>query len=247
MSRDREVEIATNIVEVQEQIASACARAGRSVDDVKLVAVSKTKPIEDVLAAAKVGIRDFGENRLEEASEKIPTVNDVLQQPVTWHMIGHIQSRKARDVVPLFASVHSIDSLKIARKLSAFAAEEGKTLKVFAEVNVSGEAQKYGFEASAWQTDAQQFDMLQQTMSQIAQLPGLELVGLMTMAPFVSDAELTRPVFASMAALRTELASKLAISLPHLSMGMTNDYTVAIEEGATMVRVGTAIFGARNT
>ncbi|MAU10737.1 MAG: YggS family pyridoxal phosphate-dependent enzyme [Anaerolineaceae bacterium] len=245
MSRERE--IANNIDEVQEQIALACARAGRSVDDVKLVAVSKTKPIEDILAATKVGIRDFGENRIEEASEKIPAVNDMLDQTVVWHMIGHIQSRKARDVVPLFASVHSVDSLKIARKLSSLASEEGKTLNVFAEVNVSGEPQKYGFEASNWQIDAQQFDMLQQTISQIAQLPGLKLVGLMTMAPFVSDAERTRPVFASMAALRSELASKLAISLPHLSMGMTNDYTVAIEEGATMVRVGTAIFGARNT
>jgi len=247
MSREREIEIANNIDEVQEQIASACARAGRSVDDVKLVAVSKTKPIEDVLAAAKVGIRDFGENRIEEASEKIPAVNNILDQTVVWHMIGHIQSRKARDVVPLFASVHSVDSLKIARKLSSLASEEGKPLNVFAEVNVSGEPQKYGFEASNWQTDAQQFDMLQQTISQIAQLPGLKLVGLMTMAPFVSDAERTRPVFASMAALRSQLASKLAINLPHLSMGMTNDYTVAIEEGATMVRVGTAIFGARNT
>ena len=247
MSREREIEIANNIDEVQEQIASACARAGRSVDDVKLVAVSKTKPIEDVLAAAKVGIRDFGENRIEEASEKIPAVNDIWDQTVVWHMIGHIQSRKARDVVPLFASVHSVDSLKIARKLSSLASEEGKPLNVFAEVNVSGEPQKYGFEASNWQTDAQQFDMLQQTISQIAQLPGLKLVGLMTMAPFVSDAERTRPVFASMAALRSQLASKLAINLPHLSMGMTNDYTVAIEEGATMVRVGTAIFGARNT
>lgn len=247
MSREREIEIANNIDEVQEQIASACARAGRSVDDVKLVAVSKTKPIEDVLAAAKVGIRDFGENRIEEASEKIPALNNILDQTVVWHMIGHIQSRKARDVVPLFASVHSVDSLKIARKLSSLASEEGKPLNVFAEVNVSGEPQKYGFEASNWQTDAQQFDMLQQTISQIAQLPGLKLVGLMTMAPFVSDAERTRPVFASMAALRSQLASKLAINLPHLSMGMTNDYTVAIEEGATMVRVGTAIFGARNT
>lgn len=247
MSREREIEIANNIDAVQEQIASACARAGRAVDDVKLVAVSKTKPIEDVLAAAKTGIRNFGENRLEEALHKISAVNDTLQQPVTWHMIGHIQSRKARDVVPLFSSVHSIDSLKIAHKLSSFASEADKTLSVFAEVNVSGELQKYGFEASAWQTDAQQFDMLQQTVSQIAQLPGLELVGLMTMAPFVSDAELTRPVFASLAALRSELANKVAIDLPHLSMGMTNDYTVAIEEGATMVRVGTAIFGARNT
>lgn len=247
MNREREIEIANNIDEVQEQIASACARAGRAIADVKLVAVSKTKPIEDILAAAKVGIQDFGENRIEEASEKIPVLNDMLDQPVTWHMIGHIQSRKARDVVPLFASVHSVDSLKIARKLSSLASDEGKTLNVFAEVNVSGEPQKYGFEASSWQTDAQQFDMLQQTVSQIAQLPGLELVGLMTMAPFVSDAERTRPVFASMAALRTELANKLAIDLPHLSMGMTNDYTVAIEEGATVVRVGTAIFGARNT
>ncbi|MCA9892016.1 MAG: YggS family pyridoxal phosphate-dependent enzyme [Anaerolineae bacterium] len=244
---NRELQISRNIEFVQEQIAQACSRAQRSLDAVKLVAVTKTKPAEDVLAAIKAGITDFGENRIEEASGKIPLVNQHVDEPVTWHMIGHIQSRKARDIVPLFNTVHSIDSMKIAQKLSSLAVEHGKTLKIFAEVNISGEEQKDGFKVSKWRTDVQQFESFQQTIQTLAKLPSLELVGLMTMAPFVDDPELTRPVFANMAALRSELESKLHLQIPHLSMGMTNDYRVAIEEGATVVRIGTAIFGERNT
>lgn len=237
--------IAENIDHVRETIATACARAGRSEDDVRLVAVSKKKPVSDVLAAVAAGVYDFGENRVEEALTKIPQVGQQVERMPTWHMIGHIQSRKARDVVSLFTHVHSLDSLKLAKRLSGLAEQENKTLNVLLEVNISGEAEKYGFEAFDWDKSSQVHDALWQDVRQLMALPALNVIGLMTMAPFVDDAEEARPVFAGLAGLRDALAESLAVSLPHLSMGMTNDYPVAIEEGATMVRVGTAIFGAR--
>lgn len=239
--------IAENIDRVRETIAAACACAGRAEDSVQLVAVSKKKPAEDILAAIKAGVQDFGENRVEEALTKIPEVLQQTNASPKWHMIGHIQSRKARDVVPLFDYVHSIDSLKLARKLSGLAEQENKTLDVFLEINISGEAEKYGFNAYEWQKHPKVRDSIWQAVSEINELPALNVIGLMTMAPFVDDAEETRPMFAGLAELRAALSESLSIVLPHLSMGMTNDYSVAIEEGATMVRVGTAIFGARPT
>lgn len=237
--------IAENIARVQQTIAAACDRAGRNPDEVMLLAVSKTQPVEAVLEAAAAGVQHFGENRVEEAVDKIPIANARLPEAVTWHMVGHIQSRKARDVPPLFQVVHSIDRLKIARRLSREMIERGGELDVFLEMNVSGEASKSGFEAANWPEVREVRERLWQSVSEVLNLPGLRVRGLMTMAPIVDDMEQTRPVFAQLAALRAALAESLQIELPALSMGMTDDYPIAIEEGATIVRVGRAIFGPR--
>ncbi|MBL8160610.1 MAG: YggS family pyridoxal phosphate-dependent enzyme [Anaerolineae bacterium] len=237
--------IAANLDGVQAQIAAACARAGRSTSAVTLIAVSKTHPVERVLEAAAAGLQHFGENRVEEAESKIAAARAQTRLPLTWHMIGHIQSRKAKTVAPLFDVAQSVDSLKLANKLAAAAGESGKTLDVLLEMNVSGEEAKDGFPAARWQQDAALRAQLWAEVQQIAALPGLRLRGLMTMAPIVEDAEQVRPVFASLAALRTALAESLRLDMPELSMGMSDDFAVAIEEGATMVRIGRAIFGER--
>jgi len=240
-----EVNIAENVAIVQEQIVSACAKAGRNQSDVTLVAVSKTHPSEMILRTIDAGLSHFGENRVEESLIKVPEVNQQVTEKPIWHFIGHIQSRKAKDVAPYFDVVHSIDRPKIARKLSELAQENGKTLSVLIEINISGEDAKHGFEASNWKTDAAVKEMLWKNLNEITNLPGLDVRGLMTMAPFYDNMEDTRPVFAGLAELRDELQSDLKLGLPDLSMGMTNDFQVAIEEGATIVRIGRAIFGAR--
>jgi pyridoxal phosphate enzyme (YggS family) len=237
--------IAENITQVQKNIADACARANRDPRAVTLIAVSKTHPAEAVLEAIAAGAQHFGENRVEEAETKIPVVNAQASAPVTWHMIGHIQSRKAKDVVPLFDRVHSVDSLKLAGKLSASALEVGKKLEILLEVNVSGEEAKYGLQASGWQDNPTVRAALWDEIAQILKLPGVNVRGLMTMAPIVEDMEQARPVFASLAQLRSALVADLKVEMPDLSMGMTDDYPVAVEEGATLVRVGRAIFGER--
>jgi len=230
---------------VQDAIAAACAAAGRSSDEVMLVAVSKTHPAPMVLEAVEAGLRHFGENRVEEASDKIPVVNAGTEAEVVWHMIGHIQSRKAKEVIPLFHVVHSVDSARLAGKLAAAAEREGRTLDVLLEINISGEASKYGIDAAGWERDPAVRERVWGQVRTIAALPALHVRGLMTMAPIVEQAELARPVFAGLAALRDELASTLKLALPDLSMGMTDDYPVAVQEGATIVRVGRAIFGER--
>lgn len=238
--------IADNIAAVREQIADACARANRNLEDVTLVAVSKTQPVSAILAAMRAGITHFGENRIGEAQEKIPDLHQQIETYPTWHFVGHIQSRKAKDVVPHFDIVHSVDRLKIARKLSDLAGESQRKLPVLVEINISGESAKYGFEASNWQNDLNVKKTLLQDFQAILELPNLNVRGLMTMAPFYDNMEKTRPVFAGLAELRDSLESQLNINLPDLSMGMTNDFPIAIEEGATIVRIGRAIFGARN-
>jgi pyridoxal phosphate enzyme (YggS family) len=237
--------IADNIERVRETIAAACARVNRSPEQVTLIAVSKTHPAEFVLAAVEAGVQHFGENRVEEAVTKIPAVNAQVSEPLTWHMIGHIQSRKARDVVSLFQQVHSVDTAKLAGKFSSLALEQGKVLDVLLEVNISGEEAKYGLAASNWSRDAGVRAKLWEEIQQIVALPGLRVRGLMTMAPIVARAEEARPVFADLAALRSALVESLQVALPELSMGMTDDYPIAVEEGATLVRVGRAIFGER--
>lgn len=236
---------ADNVARVLENIAAACARVGRSPAEVTLVAVSKTHGVQAVLEAAAAGVQHFGENRVEEAGQKIPEVNRQSPRPLTWHMVGHIQSRKARDVLPLFQQVQSVDSLKLAARLSALAEARGEALGALLEVNVSGEASKYGLQASGWATDAETRRRLWSEVESILALPGLNVHGLMTMAPIVDDMQQARPVFAALSALRNALAESLDRPLPDLSMGMTDDYPVAVEEGATMVRVGRAIFGER--
>lgn len=242
--------IAQNIEAIQARMAAAAARSGRSLDDVTLVAISKKKPPADILQAYAAGIRHFGENRLEEAQAKIPQVMAQLPDAdIQWHMVGHIQSRKAEDVVvQSFDFVHSVDRVKIAQRLSRFAVEQNQTVTVFLEINVSGENAKYGFLANRWQSDAEQRQALYSDIKRLLALPNLQIRGLMTMAPYVAEPDVTRPVFRGLADLRGALCNDFpALALPHLSMGMTNDFEIAIEEGATIVRIGRAIFGERLT
>lgn len=238
--------IRDNIAGVQDVIADACARSNRNKSDVTLVAVSKTHPAEYILTAMEAGLTHFGENRVGESMVKVPEINQQVDKQATWHFVGHIQSRKARDVAPLFQVIHSIDRMKIAHKLSDLGEEIQHIMSVLVEINISGEEAKYGFEASNWKTNPKVKEALWQAMREITALPHIKVSGLMTMAPFYDNMEQTRPVFADLAELRDELQSDLDIALPDLSMGMTNDYPVAIEEGATIIRVGRAIFGERH-
>ena len=239
-------DIEANLDAVQATIADACARVQRRPDEVTLVAVSKTKPVTAIMKAITSGLRHFGENRVEEAVDKIPLVNQQTTIKPVWHMIGHVQSRKAKLVTPLFDMVHSIDTLKLAEKFSQLADEAQQTLPILIEVNISGEVAKYGFETSDWKYNAAVKDTFWQNFEALLQLSSLQVRGLMTMAPFYDEMELTRPTFAGLAELREQLQSDFKVALPDLSMGMTNDYPVAIEEGATIVRIGRAIFGERD-
>lgn len=226
-----------NLTRVRTRIANAVARVGRDAADITLVAVSKTYPVEALLAAYELGVRHFGENRVEEASTKVPAFRLSINDPAAvFHMIGHLQSRKAEDAVALFDRVHSVDSVKLAQRLSRLAKQP---LPILLEVNVSGEASKYGF-------DAARRDELYRAVETISLLPNLQLDGLMTMAPVVDDPEQARPVFRALRELRDEIEARYpGVNLPQLSMGMTDDFEVAIEEGATLVRIGRAIFGER--
>lgn len=233
-----EGEIAQRIAVVQARIAAAARRAGRDPSSVTLVAVSKTAGPEAVVAAYHAGLRAFGENRVEEAAPKATSVAALLapHPPPAWHMVGHLQSRKAADVLPWASWVHSVDSIKLAGRLSRCCVAADRVLPILLEVNVSGEASKYGFAPGD----------LPAAVEAIAILPGLRVEGLMTMAPIVPDPEEARPVFVALRRLLEEMAQRYpALPWRHLSMGMTDDFEVAIEEGATMVRIGRAIFGER--
>lgn len=241
--------IAQNLASVQAEIAAACQRAGRPVEAVKLVGISKTHPPEMLLAALQAGLRDLGENRVEEAAPKIAEVVSRLPADITlptWHMVGHVQSRKARSVVETFDVIHSLDDLKLARRFDTFAGEQKAIREVLLEINISGEESKEGIAAQNWQNDANQRQNLWSLVQEISQLSNIRLVGLMTMAPYYAEPEATRPVFAALRGLHDALINDFPqVTWRELSMGMTNDYSVAIEEGATMVRVGRAIFGER--
>jgi hypothetical protein len=228
-----------NVRSVQERIATAAARAGRDPDEITLVAVSKTQDPETIHLAYELGLRHFGENRVGEAESKVGKLPD----DIDWHMIGHIQSRKAKRVIPIFKLIHSVDSVKLAQRLNRLAATEEAPLLALIEVNVSGEASKYGFSADRWNQDREQREQLLAAFKEIVELPHLQVQGLMTMAPIVPDPEEARPVFARLRTLRDDLAAALPqAEWQHLSMGMTDDFEVAIEEGATLVRIGRAIF-----
>jgi len=245
--------IAERIAAVRVRMVEACAAAGRSIDMVTLIAVSKTHPPAPILEAVGAGVRDFGENRIEELDKiAIVTAGAAVAEsiPLTWHMIGHVQSRKARDILANYDWVHSLDSVKLAERFARFLTENGQArpLNALLEINISGEASKEGFVANKWRTDSDQRATLWESVRQIVALrkSGLIVRGLMTVAPIVDDPEQARPVFAGLRALR----DALAVDFPEgdwrtLSMGMTDDYAVAIEEGATLIRVGRAIFGAR--
>jgi hypothetical protein len=242
-----------NIEQVQARLAAAAARAGRDPSNVTLVAITKTHPLEKVAAAYEAGLRHFGENRVEEAEDKIDAARvGGLADDAVWHMVGHIQSRKTSTVAPLFAWVHSVDRWKIARRLDEALAESDRVLDILLEVNVSGEESKYGFDLSAWPDKGpdglRQFDALGSAVERIGGLAHLRLRGLMTLAPYTSNPETVRPVFQATRRLRDALAENFpSLPLDHLSMGMSGDYEVAVEEGATLIRVGTAIFGERET
>ena len=219
------MDIEANLRDVQGRIARACERSHRSPDELTLVAVTKGFDARAIRESFDCGIRNFGENRVQEAEEKIGQLAD-LKPDATWHMVGHLQSNKAKTAVELFDIIHSVDSVKLAEILSR---RVEKPLPVLLEVNVSGEATKGGF--SLREVDV--------AVNEIRQLPNLKVMGLMTMAPFVADPEEVRPVFRKLRELRGSLR------LEHLSMGMTDDFEVAVEEGATMLRIGRAIFGER--
>lgn len=237
--------IRDNIRRVEDRIAAACARSHRDPAAVKLVGISKRKTAEDIVCAVAAGLQHIGENRVEEGISKIPQVEEAISGAVTWHMVGHVQSRKVKQVVKVFDLVHSIDSVRLAQRMSRLAADADCKLDALLEVNVSGEASKYGFQGYNWYRDAAVMEGLLEARQEIAQLPNLRLRGLMTMAPLGADEDLVRRIFADLYGLREALQSATDSVLPELSMGMTDDFELAIEEGSTMVRIGRAIFGER--
>jgi pyridoxal phosphate enzyme (YggS family) len=227
--------VAANVAGIRERIARAAERAGRRAEEITLVAVSKTFSADAIRAAYGAGLRQFGENRVQEFEGKRAALNDL---DATWHMIGHIQGNKARKVAELFSRVDSLDRLSIAEKLDAAFAEgaAGKRLAVLIEVNLGGEKTKSGVEVAA----------VAQLAGDVAQnCSHLELHGLMTIPPYADDPDQARPYFRKLRDLRDQLRHTIGLELPVLSMGMSHDFEVAIEEGATEIRIGTAIFGER--
>jgi pyridoxal phosphate enzyme (YggS family) len=224
-------DIAGNLHHVQSQIAEAAKKSGRSVDDVELVAISKTHEAEKVRAAFDAGQQLFGESRVQEARAKIP----LLPSAAHWHFVGRLQRNKVRHALPLFELFHSVDSLELARDMNRIADEEGLRPRVLLEVNVAGEGSKIGFAPAT----------LRGQMETILELPRLTIEGLMTIPPLAPEAEASRKYFVALRELRDQFATEFDLELPQLSMGMSGDFLVAIEEGATLVRVGTAIFGRR--
>jgi pyridoxal phosphate enzyme (YggS family) len=223
--------IAENLDRVRAQIADAARKSGRSLGDIELLAVSKTHEAEKVRAAFDAGQQLFGESRVQEARAKIPLLPSALR----WHFVGRLQKNKIRHALPLFELFHSLDSLSLARDMNRIAEEEGLHPRVLLEVNVAGEGSKIGFAP----------DALRAEMEALLALPRLTIEGLMTIPPFTAEAEESRPYFVALRELRDRFAAQFQIALPQLSMGMSGDFAIAIEEGATLVRVGTAIFGKR--
>ncbi|MGC9356975.1 MAG: YggS family pyridoxal phosphate-dependent enzyme [Anaerolineae bacterium] len=237
--------IRQNLASIRDRIAEAALSAGRHPSEVQLVAVSKYFPIEAVMAARAYGQRDFGESRPEEGAEKIPQIAQALQNDdLIWHMIGHVQSRKTDMVVEHFDWVHSLDRYKFARKMSPRAVEAGRKIPVLIECNVSGEASKYGYQLAGWEESEEVREHFFKQVEALVDMPGMRIEGLMTMAPLTDDPETVRPVFASLRALREVLRERFPrLSWRHLSMGMTDDFEVAVEEGSTLVRIGRGVFG----
>ena len=228
-----ETDIVSNVMGIRQRMAAAAERCGRNHEDINLMAVSKTVPPERVHEAIKAGITWFGENYVQEAREKIPAVG----QNVSWHMIGHLQTNKVKYVVHLFDWIHSVDRIELAKELDKRAAQNQRTLKVLLEVNVSGEVSKSGAEPSR----------VLELVRQISVMPNLNVQGLMTMPPFFENPEEARPYFVALRRLRDKIEGENipGVQMKELSMGMTGDFEVAIEEGATIIRVGRAIFGER--
>lgn len=225
--------IRQNLYEVRTNIENVCKKAKRDTDEVTLIAVSKTKPVEMLQEAYAEGCRDFGENKVQELVDKY----EVMPKDIKWHMIGHLQRNKVKYIVDKVYMIHSVDSLRLAEEISKEACKKNVTVSVLIEVNVAGEETKFGVMPSE----------LEELARQIAVLPGIAVKGLMTIAPFVDDPEDNRRYFASLKQLSVDITKKNIdnITMNVLSMGMTGDYTVAIEEGASYVRIGTGIFGER--
>lgn len=225
------MELAENLHGVRQRMTAACIRAGRDPASVKLLAVTKTQPPEVVRQAADLGLTLFGENKVQEAKAKIPLCPSRLH----WHMIGHLQTNKCRDAVELFEMVQGVDSLHVAQELNKRAEQMAKTMPILLEVNIVGEGSKFGYKP----------EQLVSELKALNSLPRLEIHGLMTIPPWTPLPERVRPVFRNLRELKAKCEEALGAPLPELSMGMTGDFEVAIEEGATMVRIGTALFGER--
>ncbi|MEX0912800.1 MAG: YggS family pyridoxal phosphate-dependent enzyme [Gemmatimonadota bacterium] len=226
--------LSARLADVRVRIAAACERAGRSAADVTIVAVTKTHPGEAVGSVQAAGLTDVGENRIQELEAKVAEIG---RDAVRWHLIGHIQRNKARRAVELADLIHSVDSLRLARKLSQEAEKLGQVVDGLIQVNLSGEETKGGIEPPG---EIEAF-------REICQLPGLRVLGLMTMAPFTNEREVLRSVFERTRALRDQAAESISGFEPrHLSMGMSNDYEIAVEEGSTLVRLGTVLLGERD-
>jgi hypothetical protein len=228
--------ISANLQAVRARLDAAARAAGRDPSSVRLIAVSKTFSLDHIRAAAAAGQRDFGENRVQEALQKIEASTE---QQIRWHLIGHLQSNKARRAAGAFACIHSVDSLELLRKLDEAAAAQGARPEVLVQVDLAGEATKFGVSP----------DEARRIVREAASCRGVRLAGLMIIPPFLDEAEQVRPYFARLREFRDDLAKgdADASSLRELSMGMSHDFDVAVQEGATMVRVGTAIFGRRAT
>src|SRR5437773_736330 len=226
------MDIAENVACVREQIAQAAAKARRAVDEIELVAITKTHPAEKVREAVEAGQTLFGESRVQEARVKIPELPSNLR----WHFVGHLQKNKIRHALPLFELIHSVDSLALAEDINRIAEEEGLHPRVLLEVNVAGEGSKFGFGP----------DKLREDLENLLAFSRLSILGLMTIPPIAEEAESSRKYFVQLRELRNRLQTEFHVDLAQLSMGMTQDFAVAVEECATLVRVGTAIFGERS-
>lgn len=226
-------DIAYHLCEVKQRVKDACIRCGRNPKEVTLIAVSKTKPLEALLEAYDAGVRDFGENKVQEIMEKAPA----MPQDARFHMIGHLQRNKVKQVLPHTVLIHSVDSLRLAEQIQQEAARDGRIVDILLEINVAKEESKFGFFP----------EEAEDAVDAIGRLPNLRICGLMTIAPFVENSEENRPIFKKLYQLSVDIKKKNIdnVSMGVLSMGMTGDYEVAVEEGATMIRVGTGIFGAR--
>jgi pyridoxal phosphate enzyme (YggS family) len=223
--------IEANLNRVQNEIAQAAQVSGRNVTDIDLVAVTKTHPAEIVREAVDAGQTLFGESKVQEARVKIP----LLPSNLRWHFIGHLQKNKIRHALPFFEMIHSVDSVDLAQAIDRISHEDGLHPRILLEVNVAGEGSKFGFKATT----------LRAELESLLMLPRLSIEGLMCIPPLAEEAETSRKYFVELRKLRDALEKEFQVKLPQLSMGMTNDYSVAVEEGATLVRVGTAIFGER--
>jgi pyridoxal phosphate enzyme (YggS family) len=223
--------IAENLELVKARIGQAAAKSNRSPDEIELLAVTKTHAAEAVREAIAAGHSLFGESKVQEARAKIP----LLPSNLRWHFIGHLQKNKVRHALSLFELIHSVDSLELAQAIDRIAHDEGLHPRVLLEVNVAGEASKFGFQP----------EKLRQEMESLLALPRLSIEGLMCIPPLDQEAEGSRKYFVTLREVRNRFENEFELKLPHLSMGMTNDYAVAVEEGATLIRVGTAIFGER--